>query len=860
MQVLTLATRSTLPQARVLAASLRRHQPDWPHEVLFVGRERDANAGGGAQSPPRRGAQRLRSVAEELGEVDLESLIARYDEQDLIALLLPRVLKAYSERGAGAILHLPPSAWVLSDLTPVAQALGQRSVLLVPRMTADIPDDGLQPTCAQMERVGRMSETTIGVDGTPGADGFLVWWAAQLERMLGSLDARQAGARPEDRPWLARLLELAPARFATAVLEDPGCNLSMWNLHLHALESKPEGTLVDGSWPLRWLDLPDFRPDRPHQLNAGASRARVSRSDALRELCLAYAGELERAGWSAVDRRQDIGRRLADGLVYDDGLDALRTRAEALGERFEDLFGADGQDAREFANWLEGPAPAGAGYGVNRYVYYRVARARPDVMRAYPDLDGHDGAGYVEWCWVFGREEVGIPDRFMPPRPGSAGAGALTDARGRPSDPPDPPDPSASEPSRPPAAEQSRESSSVKASPEEAVVESSSHGDPPQGAVDGSAPAVRVTGYLSHTLGLGAAGRGYAQALQAAGVAVSTASVPLHHLELPVELHDGYGLHGFEDTAHDGVHHNFEIVAVNAEELPSFVDRLGEDYFHGPRIGIWGWETDSIPVRWQRAFALVREIWVYSRFMAENIGAAAPVPTIALPPPVQPPTVPAVPERLDVPEDGFMFLFVFDYLSTIQRKNPVGLIEAFKRAFTPGEGPRLLLKTINGPLRPLAEEEVLWAAHGRPDIHVIDRSLSGSQLNGLMAACDCYISLHRSEGFGLTMAESMAIGKPTIGTGYSGNLDFMNAQNSYLVEYELGRVGPDCEIYPPEGRWAQPSVEHAAELMRRVVERPEEAAAIGARAQEDILRELSPQATGTAMRRRLEGLSSRVSK
>jgi glycosyltransferase involved in cell wall biosynthesis len=367
---------------------------------------------------------------------------------------------------------------------------------------------------------------------------------------------------------------------------------------------------------------------------------------------------------------------------------------------------------------------------------------------------------------------------------------------------------------------------------------------------------VRLTGYLGHTLGLGAAARGYAQALGAAGVPVRTVSVPLHHLALPVELAAEYGRHGFEELIHEG-RHGFEIVAVNADELPDFVERLGEDYFEGPRIGIWGWETDSIPPRWRRAFALVQEIWVYSRFMAQNIGAVAPVPVIALPPPVQPPAEPAVPQRLGVPDDGSLFLFVFDYLSTIQRKNPVGLIEAFRRAFAPGEGPRLLLKTINGPLRPLAEEEVLWAAHGRPDIHVVDRSLGVQELNGLMAACDCYVSVHRAEGFGLTLAEAMAIGKPVIGTGYSGNVDFMNTDNSYLVDYELGRVGPDCEIYPPEGRWAQPSVEHAAELMRRVVERPEEAAAIGVQARRDIAEQLSPQATGAAMRRRLQELGAR---
>lgn len=854
MRILTLTTRSTLPQARALAASLRRHQPDWPHEILFLGRERDLSEPG------------LLPVAEVLEDLDLELAIARYDEADLTALLLPRVLSRHARRHGEPILHLPPSAWALGDLAPVQEALAARSVLLVARMRADIPADGLQPTRARMEVCGRMDELTMGVDGTPGAEGFLVWWEQRLEEMFGSLDGQRDAARPEDRPWLARALELAPARFATAVLEDPGCNLSLWNLHAHTLQPTPAGVLVDGQTPVRWLNLPGFRADRPHQLSAEASRVRISRSPALRELCLTYAAELQAAGWSGTDRRREIGRRLPEGLVYDEALDALRTRAEALGERYEDLFAPDGTDARGFEAWLAGPAPAGAAYGVNRYVYYRVARERPDVLRAYPDIDGADGPGYVGWCRVFGRQEVELPERFLPPPPGAPASQALAPAsaadRAGESDVPTSRGGSAAQAATVPAraankgaGEGGGEEEGPGASPAAGGAASTTLAH--TALANGGAPAVRVTGYLSHTLGLGAAGRGYAQALKAAGVSVSTSSVPLHHLELPVQLQDGYGRHSFEDLAHeDGedVPHGFEIVAVNAEELPSFVARLGEGYFQGPRIGVWGWETDTIPARWQRAFALVQEIWVYSDFMAQNIGAVAPVPTLALPPPVQPPAQPAEPTRLGVPEDGFLFLFVFDYLSTIQRKNPVGLIEAFKRAFSPGEGPRLLLKTINGPLRPLAEEEVLWAAHGRPDVHVIDRSLSGEELGGLMAACDCYVSLHRSEGFGLTMAEAMAIGKPVIGTGYSGNLDFMDERNSYLVEYELGRVGPDCEIYPPEGTWAMPSVEHAAQLMRRVVERPEEAAARGEQAREDIARELSPRATGEAMRRRLEEL------
>jgi glycosyltransferase involved in cell wall biosynthesis len=125
-----------------------------------------------------------------------------------------------------------------------------------------------------------------------------------------------------------------------------------------------------------------------------------------------------------------------------------------------------------------------------------------------------------------------------------------------------------------------------------------------------------------------------------------------------------------------------------------------------------------------------------------------------------------------------------------------------------------------------------------------------------MAGCDCYVSLHRSEGFGLTMAEAMAIGKPVIATGYSGNVDFMNPENSLLVDYGMTRVGAGVEIYPAEGDWAEPSVEHGATLMRQVYEDPGRASALAARGREDIRRTLSPQATGAAMRARLQKLSA----
>jgi len=203
---------------------------------------------------------------------------------------------------------------------------------------------------------------------------------------------------------------------------------------------------------------------------------------------------------------------------------------------------------------------------------------------------------------------------------------------------------------------------------------------------------------------------------------------------------------------------------------------------------------------------------------------------------------------------GFYFMFMFDYFSTPRRKNPAGVIEAFKRAFTPGEGPQLLIKTIHGAARPRASEELRHAAAGRTDVHVIDCALSSAAKNALLMECDCYVSLHRSEGYGLTLAECMALGKPVIGTGYSGNLDFMSPANSYLVDYEMTTVGHGVEIYPPEGRWAEPDLDHAAALMRGIHADPDAARARGLRAQRDIAASLSPEAVGRIARARLERL------
>lgn len=368
---------------------------------------------------------------------------------------------------------------------------------------------------------------------------------------------------------------------------------------------------------------------------------------------------------------------------------------------------------------------------------------------------------------------------------------------------------------------------------------------------------VNAVGYLRGGLGLGQAARLYVRALHAAGVPVRTTT-------LDVNLPDVLGPDGrraqvkttdFADLHVEG-ELPFNLICVNAPELPAFHAELGEDFFADRyTIGVWAWEVDVVPASWDRAFGLVDEIWVYSSYVERILSQVSPVPVVRVPLPIVAPAAGGDLASLQL-GDAFTFLFLFDFYSTLARKNPAGLVDAFTRAFAPGEGPQLVLKSHNGDFKPERLAQLVEAIGDRPDIRIVDRFLTDADMAALMRRADCYVSLHRAEGFGLTLGESMALGKPVIATGFSANLDFMTAENSYLVRHRETAVGDEGENYPAQGTWAEPDVEHAAELMRHVWEHPDEARTRGERARRELGEHFSLEAVGEAARSRLRRLAS----
>lgn len=360
-----------------------------------------------------------------------------------------------------------------------------------------------------------------------------------------------------------------------------------------------------------------------------------------------------------------------------------------------------------------------------------------------------------------------------------------------------------------------------------------------------AAAGVNVIGYVRSEMGVGESVRCAIRAARAAQIPVAIRTVDEKG---PYRLGDRYVAEEDRDLPHE-----ISLFYVNADQAEHVERKLGQEFVRGRyNIGFWAWELEEFPDRWLSSFRLFDEIWTPSTFTQSAIARKSPAPVLRTPLAIEVDLAGAA-TRADfsIPADRFVFLSVFDLLSVPERKNPIGAITAFREAFGDSKTSHLVLKVLHGGERPRHMAAIAEAAAGLP-VTIIDRTIDRAALNGLLATCDCLLSLHRSEGFGLSIAEAMYLEKPVVVTGYSGNLDFTKPDNSFLVEYDLGRVPKGCDPYE-EGRvWAEPRIVHAVEQMRLVASSAEQRAERARRAAEFVRRRLSPAAVGQLMRERLE--------
>lgn len=361
--------------------------------------------------------------------------------------------------------------------------------------------------------------------------------------------------------------------------------------------------------------------------------------------------------------------------------------------------------------------------------------------------------------------------------------------------------------------------------------------------------SVNYVGYLNAHLGVGEAARNSVAGLDAAGVAVHChdisfdASAPTGRYTLPAPRWASGA-----PTA--------TILGCNADMLPDVLSKLPPELLTPYRIGCWYWETPDFPDEWADRFDLVDEIWAGTQFIADAIRAKTALPVNVMPPMVMPP--PVLRDRAwlatvlpEATHDEFVFLFQFDVASVPFRKNPEGVVAAFINAFRSSDAVRLIVKALNAQAAPALMQSLRDAGAGHR-VSFLTEAMESDDRFRLLASADSFVSLHRAEGFGLSIAEAMAYGLPVVATGWSGNVDFTHAGNAALVPFDLVRSDVANGPYPAGTLWAEPRLDAAARLMRRVWLDQAWRAQIAQAGQETVVSTFSASVVGPAMRDRLD--------
>jgi len=828
----TIAARNYLAYAITALQSIAQHHPDAACYLILADRD-DGDA--------TLAAAAFTTVpAQALGLPDFDAFAFRYTVMEFATAIKPyafaHIRRLHPDAG---VVYLDPDILVLAPLERVQTALAQGSLaVLTPHLLGPIDDDR-RPGEREILASGTYNCGFIAIGAHAQADRLIAWWADRLE--FGAFSDIAAGLFT-DQKWI----DLIPGLFADVrILRDDGYNLAYWNLSQRPVSRRGE-TWYAGERPLVFVHFSGVDPDRPEQFSKHQDRHTQATIGGLAPLYEQYLQRLSTNGYAEHRAKPYAFGRFDDGEPI---CDAVR----AVYRRYFDKGAAQPQ-ARPFAmdrTLYDVPCdelPVRGDAPVTRLMY-AVWKMRADLRRAFDIGEAQGRAGFIDWFAGTAGPEMGIPSRHIEPaqqalagREPAPPTRALTSSLGR-------------------AGALGLElinwtcrfrlALGLYALIPETLRNGIRRGL--ERVAGKNRTGINLVGYAHGEFGVAEILRRYAYTLKGSGV-------PFVVRNFDVGVASRQGDRSMQRFLSDECRYDVNLFCINADQMPVAREHLGETAFAGRyNIGCWFWELEKFPTQWHGVTDMVDEIWVTSAFVRDAIAACTPKPVHIVPVSLGV----HLPRRYSrgefgLAEGAFVCLFSFDFNSFVTRKNAQGAIDAFRRAFGDARRDvRLVIKTINGERHPEALRKLVAATDGDERIEVRDGFLDRSDMWGLQACCDCYVSLHRSEGLGLGMAECMLLGKPVVATAYSGNLAFMDTDNSCLVDYLLVPVG-EGEYPAWEGQhWAEPDVDHAADYLRRLADDPAYARRIGQRARAAVQQRLSPRASRAAVAQRLAEIRAR---
>ena len=282
---------------------------------------------------------------------------------------------------------------------------------------------------------------------------------------------------------------------------------------------------------------------------------------------------------------------------------------------------------------------------------------------------------------------------------------------------------------------------------------------------------------------------------------------------------EGQGDHSWENRLSKELPYDVNLIHINPHELGlAFIQQDASVWNYRYNIGYWLWELEEFPDEWIPCFQCLDEIWAPSEFICNAIRKKTTLPVRCMPYYVDV-HIGTIYDRkhFGIPEDKFLYLMMYDQSSCMERKNPIGVLNAFKMAFEKeNENVGLVIK-INNPT-PESRKQIRSVLDGYTNVYLIEETLSRDEVNSLTKCVDVVVSLHRAEGFGLVLAEAMLLGTPTVATNWSSNTEFMNENVACMVDYELITIEKDMPPFKAGNRWADANLDQAAEYMKKLYE------------------------------------------
>lgn len=337
---------------------------------------------------------------------------------------------------------------------------------------------------------------------------------------------------------------------------------------------------------------------------------------------------------------------------------------------------------------------------------------------------------------------------------------------------------------------------------------------------------------------------------------LESAGIPYELFLLPRPLHgriEEYAV--LNDQLMSSLKNKINIFYFNARRVPLYFAKLNKkslkDFYN---IGFWVHEMQTIPSLWSKQMSHFNEIWTPSSFCQNAISLSANIPVLKFPYPIEKnkisPRILARLAELTIPE--FNFLTIFDIESDAERKNPLFTIRAFLEAHKGNNSVRLILKTRNLNSDKLLAEKLYMLVKQYSNIEIIDGHITNSQLKELYEKTDVYVSLHRAEGYGLTIAEAMSQGIPVMTTAYSGNMEFCNSSDTRTVLYELHEIGHNRPRFRNIDIWAEPDMQDTIQAFKELVTNHSAWIKKSLNAKTRIEKEFSIERIGKQMGERLE--------